>query len=429
MTLSLRYTAASDVGLLRKENQDSAYAGPHLIAVADGMGGHAHGEVASATAIATLAELDAEVPGSDLASALRISIEHANDAIRAMVQADSSLEGMGTTLTALLYSNNRLCLAHIGDSRAYLLRDHMFSQVTKDHTLVQSMVDEGKLTREQAEVHPQRSLLLRALGTSGRVEPDVHVHEVRAGDRWLLCSDGLSSVVSEDTIRESVASGDDIEDIARRLVDLANRGGGPDNITCVIADVVENDANFDHPVIAGAASENRQTHRSADDSAASRAAALNPPPEEEPVVEEPAPRRRRWWSFVWPVALFLVIVLLGLGAWQWAMSQYFIGASGGNVAIFRGLSQPIGPLHVSRVESRTGIAVTDLPPYERDRVNNTIEVDGRTDAYAAVDRLGREAQKCVEQRHQTKPTPSPSPSGTGKPTPKPSSSLGTSGGC
>lgn len=427
MTLSLRYTAASDVGLLRKENQDSAYAGPHLIAVADGMGGHAHGEVASATAIATLAELDAEVPSSDLANALRTSIEHANSAIRAMVQADSSLEGMGTTLTALLYSNNRLCLAHIGDSRAYLLRGNTFSQVTKDHTLVQSMVDEGKLTREQAEVHPQRSLLLRALGTSGRVEADVHVHEVRPGDRWLLCSDGLSSVVSEATIRGSVASGDDIEVIARRLVDLANRGGGPDNITCVIADVVDDDANPDHPVIAGAASENRQTRRAAGDSAASRAAALSPPPEE-PLVEEP-PRRRRWWSFVWPVALFLVIVLLGVGAWQWAMSQYFIGASNGKVAVFRGLSQPIGPLHVNRVEDRTRIAVTDLPPYERDRVNNTIEVNGRADAYAAVDRLGNEATQCSRQRQQNGPTPSPTPPGTATPTPQPTSSLGTSGGC
>jgi PPM family protein phosphatase len=427
MTLSLRYTAASDVGLLRKENQDSAYAGPHLIAVADGMGGHAHGEVASATAIATLAELDAEVPSSDLSNALRISIEHANNAIRAMVQADSSLEGMGTTLTALLYSNNRLCLAHIGDSRAYLLRDGKFGQVTKDHTLVQSMVDEGKLTPEQAEVHPQRSLLLRALGTSGTAEPDVHVHEVRPGDRWLLCSDGLSSVVSKETIRESVASGDDIEVIARRLIDLANRGGGPDNITCIIADVVDEGAYPDHPVIAGAASENRQTRRSADDSAASRAAALSPPPEEQPVAEEP-PRRRRWWSFVWPVGLFIVIVLLGLGSWQWAMSQYFIGASNGKVAIFRGLSQPIGPLHVNRVENRTGIALTDLPSYERDRVNGTIEVDGRADAYAAVDRLGHEASQCVQQR-RTKPTPTPSPSGTKTPTPQPSSSLGTSGGC
>ncbi|MQA77748.1 MAG: Stp1/IreP family PP2C-type Ser/Thr phosphatase [Streptosporangiales bacterium] len=428
MTYTLRYTAVSDVGLLRKLNEDSAYAGPHLVAVADGMGGHAHGEVASATAIATLARLDAEVPGSDLAGALRATIDEANSVVRSMVDADTSLEGMGTTVTALLYSNNRVSLGHIGDSRAYLLRDGAFRQVTKDHTLVQSMVDEGRITEEQAAVHPQRSLLLRALGTGNAIESDVNIHEARLGDRWLLCSDGLTSVVTEETIATEVARTDEIEIVAHRLIDLANRGGGPDNITCVIADVVDNATGPDHPVIVGAASEANGEPRRGSDSAAGRAAALTPPPEE-PEEEEPEPRpRRRWAAVVWPVGAVLLIALLAFGSWQWAMAQFYVGVDRGNVAVFRGLAQPVGPVDVNRVEERTDVKVTDLPAYERERVENTIEVGSRADAFAAVKRLGAEADQCIERRKPTS-TPTPRPSGSTRPTATPAPTGEPTGGC
>lgn len=428
MTYTLRYTAASDVGLLRKLNEDSAYAGPHLVAVADGMGGHAHGEVASATAIATLAGLDAEVPGSDLAGALRATIDEANSTVRGMVEADPSLEGMGTTVTALLYSNNRLSLGHIGDSRAYLLRDGDFRQVTKDHTLVQSMVDEGRITEEQAAVHPQRSLLLRALGTSNAIESDVNIHEARLGDRWLLCSDGLTSVVTEETIAAEVARTDDIEVVAHRLIDLANRGGGPDNITCVIADVVDTATGPDHPVIVGAASETREAPGRGSDSAAARAAALTPRPEEPDEYEAEPRQRRRWPAVVWPVAAVLLVVLLAFGSWQWAMAQFYVGVDRGNVTVFRGLAQSVGPVDVNRVEERTDVKLSDLPPYERERVENTIEVGSRADAFAAVARLGAEAEQCKE-RHKPTSTPTPRPSASPTPTATPSSSATRTGGC
>lgn len=411
MTPSLRYTAASDVGMLRKENEDSAYAGPHLVAVADGMGGHAHGEVASTVAIATLAELDEELPSSDLAGTLRSSLEAANETLRSMVEADKSLEGMGTTVTALLYESGRLCLAHIGDSRAYLFRDGELVQVSKDHTLVQSLIDEGRLTAEQAAVHPQRSLLLRALGTSAAIEPDLGVHEVRVGDRWLLCSDGLSGFVSNETMSAELANSDDIEAIADRLVELANRAGGPDNITCVIADVTADDNYPDHPMLVGAVTETRQDRDLTADSAASRAAALTADDEPEP-DDEPA-QRRRWWRFVWPFGVLVIIVLAGVGGWQWTMSQYFVGAADGNVAVYRGLAQPIGPAHLNRVDQRTNVRLTDLPAYEQTRVRSTIEVSGRKDAFATIQRLGQEADRCIKNRHQPSSTsPSPNPSGS-----------------
>src|SRR5512135_2498801 len=185
MTLVLRYAVRSDVGLLRDGNEDSLYAGPRLLAVADGMGGHAAGEVASAIAIAALAPLDEDAPGADLTEALRRATISANDQLREMVSADSALDGMGTTLTAVLSAGVRLGLVHVGDSRAYLLRDRVLQQITHDHTLVQTLVDEGRLAAEEAGSHPQRSLLTRALDGRGSVELDLSVREARAGDRYL----------------------------------------------------------------------------------------------------------------------------------------------------------------------------------------------------------------------------------------------------
>ena len=189
MSIALRYTVRSDVGLLREGNEDSAYAGPHLLAIADGMGGHAAGEVASAVAIATLAPLDADTAGIDMLQALADAIAQANAELRQIARADPSTEGMGTTLTALLWSGDEVALCHIGDSRAYLLRDDEYHRITHDHTLVQSLVDEGKLTPEAAASHPQRSLVMRALQSSVPAEPDLAMLKAKVGDRYLLCSE------------------------------------------------------------------------------------------------------------------------------------------------------------------------------------------------------------------------------------------------
>src|SRR6266581_856296 len=196
MSIALRYTVQSDVGLLREGNEDSAYAGPHLLAIADGMGGHAAGAVASAT----LAPLDADTAGVDMLQALADAIADANAELKQIGQTDPATEGMGTTLTALLWSGDEVALCHIGDSRAYLLRDGVFHRITHDHTLVQSLVDEGKLTPEAAASHPQRSLVMRALQSSVPAEPDLAMLKAEVGDRYLLCSDGLSDVVSDETV-------------------------------------------------------------------------------------------------------------------------------------------------------------------------------------------------------------------------------------
>jgi PPM family protein phosphatase len=258
MTLALRYAVRSDVGLLREGNEDSAYAGPHLLAVADGMGGHAAGEVASAATITTIAPLDdARHLGPDLVGALADAVATANLRLQELIISDPAIEGMGTTLTALLWADGYAALCHIGDSRAYRLRNGQFLQITHDHTLVQSLVDEGKITEDDVATHPHRSLLLRALDGRTVAEPDLAQLETLPGDRYLLCSDGLSGVVTEQTLHQTLSSIRDPDKAALQLVELAIRGGGPDNITCIVADVMDTQASAVPPtwtpVLAGAA--------------------------------------------------------------------------------------------------------------------------------------------------------------------------------
>ncbi len=264
MSLSLRFAAGSHKGMIREGNEDSGYAGPRLLAIADGMGGQAAGEVASSEVISTLVTLDDDVPGSDILTSLGTAVQRANDQLRLMVEEDPQLEGMGTTLTALLWTGQRLGLVHVGDSRAYLLRDGVLTQITQDHTWVQRLVDEGRITEEEATTHPQRSLLMRALGSGDHVEPDLSIREVRAGDRYLICSDGLSGVVSHQTMEDALASYQGPQETVQELIQLALRGGGPDNITVIVADVLDIDSGdtlagqlSDTPVVVGAVAENQ----------------------------------------------------------------------------------------------------------------------------------------------------------------------------
>jgi len=237
MTLALRYAVRSDVGLLREGNEDSAYAGPHLLAVADGMGGHAAGEVASSATITTISSLDSERPGIDLVSALAEAVAMANMRLQELVISDPATEGMGTTLTAMLWLDGHAALCHIGDSRAYLLRNGQFYQITHDHTLVQSLVDEGKITEDDVATHPHRSLLLRALDGRTVAEPDLTQLETLPGDRYLLSSDGLHQVANADAITRVLLTVPDTEQAASDLIALAIDGGAPDNISCIVADV------------------------------------------------------------------------------------------------------------------------------------------------------------------------------------------------
>ncbi|PXY21662.1 protein phosphatase [Prauserella sp. PE36] len=238
--LGLSYAVGSDVGQRRSANEDSAYATPRLLAVADGMGGHAAGEVASALAIEAMADLDnrlaeAEHEPADLLEVLGEGVADASARLNERVADDPELEGMGTTLTAMLWDGDTFGLAHIGDSRGYLLRAGELSQLTRDHTMVQSLVDEGKMPPELAARHPGRSVLIRALMAGSPAEPDLSTHTAEPGDRYLLCSDGLTDVTTPEEIHEVLSSAATPEDAVGRLIDIANEGGGPDNITCVVA--------------------------------------------------------------------------------------------------------------------------------------------------------------------------------------------------
>ncbi|MFJ5307562.1 MerR family transcriptional regulator [Streptomyces sp. NPDC088350] len=228
--LELRYSAHSDRGLVRPSNQDSAYAGARLLAVADGFG--PAGAPASSAAVEALRFLDTEeVPAGNVLNLLEEAVRGATEAVRDVADP---LEN-GTTLTALLWTGSKLALVHIGDSRAYLLRGGGLFRITHDHSVVQSLIDEGRLTPEEAGSHPQRTLLLKALTTGA---PDLKLHDARRGDRYLLCSDGLTGVVPEHRIRELLTANPDPDEAVRALIDAANGAGGPDNVSCVVADVV-----------------------------------------------------------------------------------------------------------------------------------------------------------------------------------------------
>ena len=424
MSLGLRFGARSDVGLLRSTNEDAMYAGPRLLAVADGMGGHAAGEVASRVAIETVAPLDDDLPGSDLISALRDAVETANGYLRDMVAADSALEGMGTTLTALLAAGQRLGLVHVGDSRAYLLRDDELHQITHDHTLVQSLVDEGRITAEEATTHPQRSWITRALDGRGDIELDLSVREALAGDRYLLCSDGLSGVVSEETMLEALRVPDP-QGACDRLVELALRAGGPDNITCIVADIV--DAAADNSPIVGGAAADDGSPSAAVDTPAARARAIQPRPatdeqlseHDDDSADDGASRddgrgRRRF------IALAVVLVLVvGAGivaTWVTLRHQYYVGTtSSQTVGVFRGVSGSFVGIDLSSLDQSTDLPVNALPDFEKPRIADGIQAKNSTDAQRIVSELRNEtceraasdARKAARANKKAPPPPLP----------------------
>jgi protein phosphatase len=396
MSLALRYAARSDRGLVRGNNQDSVYAGPRLLAVADGMGGHAAGDVASKVVIAALEHLDEDAPSGDMLQALREAVFDGSEHLREVIRESPQLEGMGTTLTAVLFAGGRIALCHVGDSRAYLLRDGVFAQITHDDTFVQTLIDDGRITPEEANHHPQRSLLLRALNGQD-VDPDLSMREARAGDRYLLCSDGLSGVVSEETLAEALRDPDP-QSTADRLVELALRSGGPDNITVIVADVVEDTGTGTsmEPVVDGAAGDNRGQREVDPRSAAGRAALADPPPAPPPPTAAPpaaAPsdRRRSRRRLFLAGGTVLVLVGAGIAAWLWVLTHWFVGVAaaddGDHVAVFRGFNADLLGLDLYRIDAVTGIPLEDLTSYDQNSVRQGIEAGDADDAQRIVDDL------------------------------------------
>lgn len=446
MTLTLRYAARSDVGLVRSNNQDSAYAGPHLLVVADGMGGHAGGDVASRLAIAALAPLDRTEHGPEEAlTDLEHTVERARQDLVRASDADPELVGMGTTVTALLHTGTTLVMAHLGDSRAYLLREGRLTQVTVDHTFVQHLVDTGRISPEEAEHHPQRNVVMRVLGDFDvDLTPDMSVREARAGDRWLLCSDGLSGFVSPEQITEVLTETASPDEAADLLITLSMTAGSTDNITVVVADVVDDgdapvaeDTTSDPvegvtvPQVVGAAATGELP------------AVLATPAEDLP--DDPAPvdqgadpsdddpedddaddadarpeRKRRPW-----ITVLVVLVVLGgagYGLWRaygWTQQQYYVGVADGEVAVFQGIPASAGPLTLSTPVELTGTPVSDLPDYWADRLDGSIRASSETEARERADRLIAEAAP----EPTPTPTPSASPSSTPTATPSPDPST------
>ncbi|NJP94033.1 Stp1/IreP family PP2C-type Ser/Thr phosphatase [Nonomuraea sp. FMUSA5-5] len=425
MTIALRYAARSDVGLLREGNEDSAYASGRLLAVADGMGGHAHGEVASSVAIAAMASLEEAQQGGDLLNAIEAAVRDANRKLHEMVGRDPSLKGMGTTLTAMLWNGTQVALVHVGDSRAYLLRRGELYQITHDHTLVQQLVDDGRITPEEAATHPQRSILLRALDGSGEVDPDLTLREAQVGDRYLLCSDGLSGVVSAETLHATLTNIDDPEEVVRQLIDLANRGGGPDNITCVLADVLEITDGQQVPAeaaVVGAAGMTR-LHGSPQDTSPGRANAVTAP---QPVLtddafdEQDAPqasrrpgRRRRVWPVL--VTVFGVgVVAVGVGGyfgWQWTQDQYFVGARGDEVVVFQGIQRELGPFPLFHVAKQTGKQLSKLSEADQALIKSGIPVTTEAEGITKVNSL-KTVDPETKEETSAEPTASSTPSAT-----------------
>ncbi|MFD9597421.1 PP2C family protein-serine/threonine phosphatase [Kitasatospora sp. NPDC059973] len=446
MTLVLRFAAGSHKGLIREGNEDSGYAGPRLLAVADGMGGAAAGEVASSEVLGSIVRLDEDVPGADLLTLLGDAVQGANDRLRQMVEEDPQLEGMGCTLTAMLWTGQRMGLVHVGDSRAYLLRDGALVQITQDHTWVQRLVDEGRITPEEAETHPQRSLLMRALDGRGQVEPDLSIREVRAGDRYLICSDGLSGPVSHQTLQDTLGSFYSPEQTVQELIQLALRGGGPDNITCIVADVLDVGATDtlsgqfnDVPVVVGAVAETPPSSTVADqsirDTPAGRAAGLGRSPQgafgpaegydggygaapagfgpaegyegyaagEPPVYgtedfdDEALPKRKGKALKLSLAALVALGVLGGVGffGYQWTQDQYYVGVDGDHVAVYQGVNQSLAGLSLSSVHTTyKDIELKYLPQDQRTHVTNTISASSLGDADDKVKKLGEQATFC-----------------------------------
>ncbi|WGW11750.1 protein phosphatase 2C domain-containing protein [Saxibacter everestensis] len=430
---ALKFVARSHTGSVRSNNQDSGYAGPNLLLVADGMGGHAGGDVASAVTVAELEHLDSDDHGLEALEHLRLAILDANDRLSERVAAQPELAGMGTTVTALLRADGRFALAHIGDSRAYVLRDGELAQVTHDHTFVQLLVDEGRITPEEAERHPQRSVVMRVLGDVGSSpELDLSIREAKVGDRWLLCSDGLSGFTSDANIENALHEIADLGACADRLVDLALEGGGADNVTVILADVVAdaNDATERHELVgsvrinpsyshrvhtgevpetkaaAGAISdlpvelsaEDDSSHPADDkdgrESGSGKAGRRGKKPHDDDVDDDDLadwddehPRRRRWLP---PLVIGIVVALaiaVGWGSYAYTQSQYFVGSHQGKVAIYQGVSQDLGPIRLSHLYEEQEVSVTSLPTYSQQRVSQTIPADSLDAARQVVESL------------------------------------------
>jgi serine/threonine protein phosphatase PrpC len=403
--------AVSHVGKIRANNQDSAYAGSYLFVVADGMGGHAGGDVASAIAIRRITEVDQKYTSAhDAAFALQSALIAANSLLAETVFEHNELTGMGTTVSGIVRVDNQIAMAHIGDSRIYRYRGGKLEQISTDHTFVQRLVDSGRITPEEAAVHPRRSVLMRVLGdVDAAPEIDTEVFDTAPGDRWLICSDGLSSYVTDDKMEHVLTTVPTAQDAAERLIKESLDQGAPDNVTVVLLDIDETvEPGHIPPVTVGSAA----SPLSFDSDSTRRALRLptlllhplkatQPDPSHfEPesedyldeLIEEDRTRQRRR-RVTWLVAIILAVIAIVaaiIAAYNWTQTHYFVGNDHGYVAVYRGVQQDIGPLQLSTVITKTAIPLSGLTAFDRAQVEATISAGNEDLAEDIVDRLAND---------------------------------------
>jgi serine/threonine protein phosphatase PrpC len=425
VTFRLQYAAISDVGRVRKDNQDSGYAGPWLLTVCDGVGGAARGDLASSTAVGQLRRLD-RAPGEDDDEATRLEIvagalHRASDRIGELVDHEPALSGTSTTATVALFDGGRLTMGHVGDSRAYLFRDKEISQLTTDHTFVQSLIDDGRITEADARTHPHRNLILKALDGVHEVDADLFTVELVESDRILLCSDGASGSLDEGRLADILSMGSP-DFAAVELVRASLEAGSTDNVTCIVADVVPatetGEGELPAPMVVGSAAELKRKARSgtsffrghragdtgelepvtaeistpldprtSDDLPAGIPYAIDPDPEAARYAPRP-PRR-----FVWLRRGIAVLGLLGLvwmagaGAWSWSQHQYYVGEQDGVVTIFRGIQADVPGLELAHAYETSNIKVDHLDDYSARSVQQGIDAGSLYEAERTVQRL------------------------------------------
>jgi protein phosphatase len=423
----LDYAAISDVGRVRKDNQDSGYAGPHLIAICDGVGGAVRGDIASSTVIAQLRKLDETPPGddtseSDLLGLVSNALHRAQDRIAELVDQNPSLGGTSTTATVALFDGHRVGMGHVGDSRAYLFRDGEISQLTNDHTFVQTLIDEGRISEQESRVHPHRNLILKAIDGTHDLEPDLFVLELKTGDRLLLCSDGASGVLDAGRLADILSSGS-ADFAAVELVRASLEAGSSDNVTCLVADVVEGDPDSppSAPLLVGAAAEMRgrrprgaksgslfRGHRAGDTGELPPVRAEIPEgvgyafpsdplhdsagPGSEAVRYAPrAPGPYAWLSRLLVLAVLAGLVwMVGAVAWSWSQDQYFVGEQDGTVVIYRGVDASLPGLDLSQPFESTNVTLDRLSDFQGDQVREGIDASSLSDARKKVENLAGE---------------------------------------
>jgi serine/threonine protein phosphatase PrpC len=412
--MRLEYAAISDVGRVRKDNQDSGFAGPHVLAVCDGVGGAARGDIASATAIGQLRRLDdgpaAGEDQSDLLGQVAGALHRAHDRIGDLVDENPALSGTSTTATVALFDGTTLAMGHVGDSRAYLLRGGQLRQLTQDHTFVQTLIDDGQITEEEARHHPHRNLILKAIDGIHDLEPDLFTVEVTPGDRLLFCSDGACGVLAPERLADILGSGN-ADFAAVELVRASLAAGSTDNVTCLVADIAEGDIDTEvETVLVGAAAELPRKgrgamsglfrgHRAGDTGELEPVQAeipddigfaipSDPIDPEEARYAPQAPRR-----FTWVRRILALLVLVGLvwvgaaAAWAWTQQQYYVGEYDGVVTIYRGLNADLPGVALSTPYETTDLEMDALSEYDRGQVEEGIGAGDLASARRTVDNL------------------------------------------